>query len=161
MKHDIKVISGFPGVGKTYCKQNSSLSILDSDSSKFSWMENRYIEKGIKNPNFPQNYIDHIKGCLKVNKADIIFVSSHKIVRCALVNNNINFILVFPERNLKKEYIRRFEDRDSDQEFIDMIDNNWDSFIDEMENQNGCEIVKLKFGEFLSDYLNKGVWKND
>ena len=52
----MKLISGFPGIGKTYYKQKSELNVLDSDSSKFSW-----IEKDVRHPDFPQNYIDHIK----------------------------------------------------------------------------------------------------
>jgi len=142
----IKVISGFPGIGKTYYKQNSNLNVLDSDSSKFSW-----IDKGFRNPDFPHNYIEHIKENL--NKIDVILVSSHKLVRDALVNNNIYFVLIFPERNLKEEYIKRFEGRGSDKGFINMIRNNWNSFMDEMENQKRCRLIKLKSGEFLGNYL--------
>lgn len=141
-----EIISGFPGIGKTYYKQNNNLNVLDSDSSKFSW-----IEKGIRHPDFPQNYIEHIKE--NIDKADIILVSSHKIVRDALVNNNINFTLIFPERNLKEEYIERFKIRGSDQGFINMLERNWNSFIDDMVNQKKCKSVKLKSGEFLSNYL--------
>lgn len=143
-----EIISAFPATGKTHYKQNSNLNVLDSDSSKFSW-----IKKGVRHPDFPQNYIDHIKK--NIDKVDIILVSSHKIVRDALVNNNINFTLVFPERNLKEEYIKRFKNRGNDQEFINMLEHNWDSFIDEMENQKKCKSIKLKFGEFLSDFLKK------
>jgi len=140
-----EIVSGFPGIGKTYYKQNSNLNIIDSDSSKFSW-----IEKGVRHPNFPQNYIDHIKN--NIGKVDIILISSHKIVRDALVNNNINFTLIFPERHLKEEYIKRFKTRGSDQEFINMLECNWNSFIDDMNNQKKCKSVKLKSGEFLSNY---------
>ena len=141
-----KIISGFPGIGKTFYKQNSYLNVLDSDSSKFSW-----IEKGIRHPNFPQNYINHIKK--NTNKVDIILVSSHKIVREALVNNNINFTLVFPEKNLKKEYIERFRNRGNDKSFIHLLETSWDSFMDEMENQKNCKIIRLKSGEFLADKI--------
>ena len=35
----IKVISGFPGIGKSYAAKNlTHLKILDSDSSSFSWI---------------------------------------------------------------------------------------------------------------------------
>jgi len=139
-----KIISGFPGIGKTFYKQNSCLNVLDSDSSKFSW-----IEKGIRHPNFPQNYINHIKK--NTNKVDIILVSSHKIVREALVNNNIGFTLIFPERNLKKEYIERFRNRGNDKSFINLLETSWDLFVDEMENQKNCKIIRLKSGEFLTN----------
>jgi len=147
MNNKIKIISGFPGIGKTYCyKQKSNLLISDSDSSKFSW-----IKKGIRHPDFPQNYIDHI---LEIyDRYNLILVSSHKNVREALVKNSMKFILVFPERNLKQEYIERFIGRENTEAFVDMLDKNWDSFMNEMENQKGCEIIRLKFNEYLEDYL--------
>lgn len=70
---DTKIISAFPGTGKSYVYRkyiNSDLKIIDSDSSKFS---KEY---------FPANYIEHIKRCL--GRYDIVFVSSHKSVRQAL-----------------------------------------------------------------------------
>ena len=143
-----KVISGFPATGKTYYKYKSNLSVLDSDSSKFSW-----VRTGVRHPDFPQNYIKYIKENL--NKVDIILVSSHKVVRDALVKNKINFTLVFPERSLKEEYIKRFQTRGNDQNFINMLHNNWDSFIDEMENQEKCKIIRLAAGEFLTNCLEE------
>ena len=71
-----------------YLKNNSNKVILDSDSSTFD------------KKNFPENYITHIKN--KISIVDIILVSSHKVVRDALVKNNINFTLVYPDRTLKK-----------------------------------------------------------
>ena len=141
-----KIISGFPGVGKTYYKQHTNLNVLDSDSSKFSW-----IKEGVRHPDFPQNYIEHIQA--NIGKVDIILVSSHKMVRDALVKNNINFTLIFPERKLKEEYLVRFKERGNNQNFIDMINTNWDNFIDELETQINCEIIKLKSEEYLNNYL--------
>lgn len=35
-----KVISAFPGTGKTYCFNNfKGITMLDSDSSEFSWIK--------------------------------------------------------------------------------------------------------------------------
>lgn len=143
----LKVISGFPGIGKTFYKENSELNVLDSDSSKFSW-----IEKGVRNPEFPKNYIDHIKS--NMYKVDMILVSTHKVVRDALVDNNIKFLLVYPEIELKEEYLERFRNRGSDDSFIKLFENNWDTFIQEMENQEGCVATKLKSGMFLTNIFN-------
>jgi len=144
---DTLIISGFPGIGKShFFKKNKDKIILDSDSSKFSW-----IKKGVRNPDFPNNYINHIKN--NIGKADIIMVSSHKAVRDALVNNGIKFTLVYPSREIKDEYLQRYKNRGSDDGFVDMLDNNWDSFLDELEGQIGCDRIELKEGEYLSDYL--------
>ena len=121
------VISGFPGIGKSYTAMNEdSFKILDSDSSNFSW-----IKIGVRNPDFPNNYIEHIK--LNMYKADIIFVSSHEEVRNALIKNGIDFTLVYPHKSLKNIYLARYEQRGSSKEFIEFISNNWDKFLDEIE----------------------------
>jgi len=146
MNKKYEIISGFPGIGKTYYKQNINNFILDSDSSRFSW-----IKKDERNLNFPKNYIDHIKN--SIPHYDLILISSHKIVREALVSNNLFFTLIFPERDLKEEYILRFKKRGSPQNFINMMEKNWEVFIDEMENQKGCKIIKLKSHQFLQTYL--------
>jgi len=84
------VVSGFPGVGKThYFLTESSHTIVDSDSSSYSW-----LRPGVRNPGFPRNYIDQIKSLL--GKCDVILVSSHKDVRDALVDQGILFTLVYP-----------------------------------------------------------------
>jgi len=149
----MKIICGFPGVGKTFFKENNgNINILDSDSSKFSW-----IEKGIRNSQFPKNYIEHIKNSMY--KFDIILVSTHKIVRDSLVNNGIKFLLVYPEIDLKEEYIERFKKRGSDTTFIRNLRDNWDGFIHDLENQTGCESVRLKSGWFLGDIFVRSLSK--
>ena len=50
------IISAFPGVGKTYLYNEYPKLISDSDSSKFSWLED-----GNRNPNFVKDYVDHIE----------------------------------------------------------------------------------------------------
>lgn len=137
------IISAFPACGKskyfddwkkgyTYTKG----LVLDSDSSEFSWVkdENGNNTK-VRNPEFPMNYIQHIKD--NIDKAEIIFVSSHKVVRDALKDNNIKYVLVYPENTekAKEEYLRRYKNRGNDEGFIQFITNNWDNFIDEMEEE--------------------------
>jgi len=140
------LISGFPGIGKTYFKNNSVLNVADSDSSKFSW-----IKEGVRNPNFPKVYIEHIKDMLR--SKDIVLVSSHKEVRDALVQERIRFWLVYPKRELKTEYLLRFEKRGSPQKFLDFLDSNWDNFITEMENQKFCEHKRLISGKYIGSVI--------
>lgn len=82
------VISAFPAYGKSYCfkKYQDKFTILDSDSSEFSWIKDRNGNNTKeRNANFPQNYITHIKN--NIGKVDIIFVSSHETVRKALFDS--------------------------------------------------------------------------
>jgi len=152
---DTLVISGFPGIGKSHFfrkNEKQGKIVLDSDSSLFSWVKDKDGNNTKeRNPYFPGNYINHIKK--NIGDADIILVSSHKIVRDALVENDIPFTLVYPSRSIKEEYLQRYIDRGSDNPFIKLLDNNWDNFLDEMEQQEGCEKIELEEGKYLSDYL--------
>jgi len=141
------VISGFPGVGKSYFAKNDRRRVLDSDSSLFSWGS-----KGVRNPDFPNNYIRHIKS---KKTEDIILVSSHKVVRVALTDNNIPFILVYPSISLKDEYITRFKSRGSDEGFIELLSINWNSWIEELQNQECFDSIVLKRGEYLSTHFKR------
>jgi hypothetical protein len=91
--------------------------VSDSDSSLFSKLSN-----GEKNPDFPNNYIQHIKSL--INEKDFIFVSSHKEVREALKANNIPFILIYPNKDLLSEYLIRYTERGNENSFIDFIRKN-------------------------------------
>ena len=134
-----KIISAFPGTGKSYYYENSDLNVLDSDSSKFD------------KQNFPANYIKHIKD--NIGKADIIFVSSHEEVRKALVDNDIPFTLVYPDKSLKWEYLVRYKLRGSPENFCGIISNNWDNWISDLQKQKGCDHIILKNNEYIADRL--------
>lgn len=137
-----KVISAFPGCGKSHLYNilKETIDILDSDSSKFD------------KANFPKNYIDHIKD--NISKVDIILVSSHEDVRKELVKNKIDFTLVFPHISLKDQYIERYKKRGSPENFIKLLDNNWDNWIEQLENQKNCNKIILKENQYLSDIIN-------
>lgn len=137
------VISAFPGTGKTYCykqlKKDDTRTVLDSDSSKFP------------KDDFPRNYIEHIKS--KINVVNTIFVSSHKDVRDELVKEEIKFLLIYPDRDLKEEYKQRYIERGSPDNFIQLLDKNWDNWISELEEQKNCGHLVLKKGEYIFDYM--------
>lgn len=125
------VISAFPGCGKSYCCQaySDEFSMLDSDSSKFSWiLDENGNSTGKRNPDFPNNYIEHIKD--NIGKVDIIFVSSHDSVREALDKAKIKTIQIFPRPTMKNIWLDRLAMRKDSEKFIGFIDSNWDEFID-------------------------------
>lgn len=166
-----KVISAFPASGKsTYYREWSQYSrenvwrkrnngeqvlnniglpcgdkILDSDSSQFSWVKDENdINTDVRNPDFPNNYIQHIKDHLE--SEDIIFVSSHDIVRKALEDNRIDYYLVYPEKELLDEWIYRMKNRGNNEKFINFITSNWSKFIDDMDAEIFPTKVRLYSG---------------
>lgn len=140
---DTKVISGFPGTGKSYCfNTETKYSYLDSDSSKFD------------KSRFPQNYIDHIKE--NIGKVDIIFVSSYIEVRKALADNNIEFTSVYPKHNLKREYLERYKNRNNDSSFISLLDGKWESWIEDLYTQQyTTRYIRLESNQYMSDIITK------
>lgn len=134
-----QIIAGFPGVGKSYFKNNSGLSVLDSDSSTFD------------KAHFPQNYIEHIKE--NIGKVDIILISTHELVRKALVENDLRFTLVYPTFNQIVAYKKRYIERGSPQKLIDIIVDNWDEWLDDLSLQTNCTHIVLPPRKTLSDFV--------
>jgi hypothetical protein len=155
-KGDPIIISAFPGVGKTWLFNNQDklgLIVDDSDSSKFSWLDDGIT----RNPDFPNNYIRHIMD--RMYNVDIICVSSHEVVRNTLVDNKLNHIVVYPNILDKEIYIQRFKDRGSPENFIRFIDNNWENFIEDMEiNYVPYTLdIQLASGDYLSNAIKSIV----
>ena len=148
---DTKIISAFPACGKTYVFKNfKDKVILDSDSSKFSWV--MVANQKVRNPDFPQNYIRYIKE--NIGKADYILVSTHENVRRALEEAGIDFYLIYPDRSLKEEWIGRCFLRGSGEKFCQLIADNWDNWIDGLEEDSKKhKFMKLLNNEYLSHVI--------
>lgn len=153
---DTLVISAFPCIGKSFYTENQKNFeiVLDSDSSKFSWISLQREQQGYvysakkRNPDFPQNYINYIKN--QIGKVDIIFVSSHSEVREALQKNNIAYYLVYPVYNMRNDFVGRSICRGNTLDFALNIKNNWDEWYNYTLNSylTGKEMV------FWCDYNN-------
>lgn len=144
------VISAFPACGKThFYENNKNYTVLDSDSSKFSWI---YVNgEKVRNPEFPKNYIQHIKE--NIGKVDFILVSSHKEVRDALDEANIKYCLVFPREDLRYEWVGRCFLRGNDEKFCKLIADKWDEWIGELYKDTVHRKFQLYPNAYLSDIM--------
>lgn len=139
------IVFGFPGVGKTYaCAHQEELdaTIQDSDSSHFHWLyrgENFTDPvldedgKKVVHPAWPANYAEYISltGREQKDPPDFIFVSTHKEVMEALLQLEFKeYWFIVPRKDAKDEYIERYKQRGSSEEFIKKISDNWEKFID-------------------------------
>jgi tRNA uridine 5-carbamoylmethylation protein Kti12 len=144
------IICGFPGVGKTTAA-NNRINILDAESSCFSWVwDTEAISEPKRNEAFPRNYIKYIVDNSK--KYDVILASSHREVREMLLMEGMQYINIAPRRELKNEYLIRYLQRGSDINFIELLNEKWDSFIDNIED-DGAPVIWLDKGEYLADVL--------
>lgn len=174
------VVSAFPCCGKTYAFNNyqDKYSILDSDSSNFSWTYRKrneeeldalrkewesvphllytehYINQRrdelikVRNPDFPKNYIEHIKENL--GNVDIIFVSSHLQVRQAMEEAGIKYCTVYPKKEMLNEWVGRMYRRGNDANFIKFQIDNWDKFVNSVDSEpHGRKIYRLGNNEYI------------
>ena len=158
------VISAFPGCGQStyYKKYGMTQKILDSDSSNFSWIKdaegNNTKER---NPEFPLNYINHIKE--NIYNTDIIFVSSHEIVRKAMADNGIRYVNIYPKDTVQnmKEWRNRFIERNNSQSFINTVMENWSKWILSMVNDTSAtrniELDLFDGSAFITETLIKSI----
>lgn len=157
IKHIVKVICGFPGIGKTYLFNNQDklgIKVADSDSSKFSKIKNDTGEL-IQNPDFPANYIKHIVDLINTHEVNYILVSSHHDVREALAKASIPYTVIFPEKNMKEIYIQRYQDRGSPEKFISFLENKFDEFVDDCDSDinASCKVIFDLPSDTLYDYI--------
>lgn len=139
----MKIIAAFPGAGKSFLS-NKHPHISDSDSSHF---DKRY---------FPTNYLDHIQALY--DRGVCTFVSSHSLVREGLVKRNLPFLLAYPDHACRDEYMERYSQRGSPVAFLELLYNNWDTWLDECVAQKGCEHLVLGPGVFLEDAIGWGFY---
>jgi hypothetical protein len=139
---ETRIISAFPGVGKTYYHERNKGISIDSDSSHFSWVkDSEGNNTKERNPEFPNNYINHIKE--NIGKYKYIFVSSHEEVRNSLKENGIKYYLIYPSKTRKKEFIQRYIQRGSPEGFVNLISENWDSWIGKIEEEKEEGFTKI------------------
>ena len=133
-----KVISAFPACGKTFFyknKQDDFEGILDSDLSDFDKLN---------------DYIQHIKD--NIGKVEVILVSAHKVVRDALKENDIDYNLIYPRKDQKEDWMRRFVNRGNNENFVNFISKNWDSFIDDMDKDD--HPLKIELPYYNHNYID-------
>jgi len=145
-----KIISAFPGTGKTYFQAlNSNKKIVDLDSNDFTggYSRNGKVLLG----RFPSNYIQAVNE--RIGKSDILLISIHQEVRDMLSYSSINFMLIYPKRELKEEYLQRFRKRGDSEQFIELFSKNWDAILEQLELKKNCRHVVLGSGEYITGLL--------
>lgn len=152
-----KIISAFPGIGKTTLVQTNK-NYVDLESSDYKWIDidkTLSIEecKGIAktiNPDFPENYIKKI-----IELTDMgfnVLISSHKEVREALQAQGIKYTIVLPSLDMKEEMINRYLSRGNQESFVNLPKTNYEKFIEDL-SMDPNEKVVLKSGQYLSDLV--------
>lgn len=126
------IICGFPGIGKSYFSEHSEPYIVtDSDSSQFP-------KEG-----FPENYLTHIDKLVSGGLTDIIMCSTHKDVIKGLLDRGYDINIVTPPKSLKETMLNRYRQRGSTKQFIDLLTNKFNEFVDDIFSNTNNEHVNI------------------
>lgn len=130
------IISGFPGTGKSTV-MNIFKGVVDLESTPFK--KNWQIYADVAEHMHKQGYT--------------VMVSSHKEMRDELLSRGVNFVAVIPKKENKDLYIERYRERGNTEEFIKLLDENFDSWIDEILEDERLVICELDGNQFISDLV--------
>ena len=165
-KYKCNVILCGPAIGKTYLASIDD-RFVDIDGERAKYKYNLYdktydeIEKGKSNRGKTINH-DSMEYSLKllektIKENKIALITYHKELIDYLLQNNIDYCLVYADISLKEEYRKRMIDRGNGEIFANNMTNasDWKSFFEINENDTKPTYkLKLKSGEYLSDYKN-------
>jgi len=138
MKNTI-LCAAFCGTGKSYLCKQRGFNAIEVEYWK-------YKEQGLQ-----KEYIEDIKKHFGI--VDYIFISTEPEGLKLLHNEGFNTLLVYPENELRNEYLDRYIERDSPHDFIGAFMKFWNIWIDELKKQKHCKHIVLKSGEYLQDVL--------
>ena len=162
-KYDCKIILCGPATGKTFLANHDNRFVdIDGMRAKYKYnIENLSYEefekgksnRGIVVNNDSMNYsIKLLKNT--INSGKVALISYHKELLEYIINNKIDYCLVYADISLRKEYIKRMKNRGNNEKFIDDMtnENSWKKFYKANENDTKPKYkVKLKKGQYISD----------
>ena len=134
LEKERQIICGFAGIGKSYYAKNVA-GVVDLESTPFNKNWDLYTDVAI-----------HMQ-----KNGYIPLVSCHKEVREMLYKKGANYVVVIPQLEDKQKYLDRYKKRGNNEVFIQMLDNNWKRFVEEIIEKEE-NIIVLEEG-FLA--LNK------
>lgn len=148
------IIAGFPGVGKSTAAKIDPQIVADMESSDFHWIIDPEGKKNL-HPAWPDNYVKAIEMMAKEtdgleNYRDLLYIccSTHKDVIKRLIEDRFAVIIVAPKD--KQTYLNRYMARGSSEEFVKSMDENWDSYMEDIKSY-GMPVIYND--EYLHDIL--------
>lgn len=154
------VVSAFAGLGKTHLAKNND-KFIDLESSDFQWLENdKYGDKEsskgntekIKNPSFPNNYVEEMKRLVAEGKIPLIAAQPEVIE--AASKAGLYIFMAYPALDSKEDILKRYKDRGNAEGFINLMKSNFEKFVESMKsNMYAVASFEVSKGDFLSEYL--------
>ena len=133
------IYTSFCGTGKSYLANTFPNDYIEFECWKYQGSD------------FPNNYIREIIS--NVDRFKYVFISTNPIVLRELYKLGHEINLCYPKNELKEEYFKRYVERGSSYDFIEMLDSNWDNWLDGLKDETYCNHIVLDKNEYLSKYI--------
>lgn len=164
MKFKCNVIVCGPAVGKTYLAERDNRFIdLDEIKANYKYgLQNATREEKelgklnrgqVINKNSTQYAIKLLKEEIEKNK--IVLLSYNTEIIKYIIDNKIEYCLVYAGKNLSEEYSCRMKKRGNSSNFIEKMTNKyvWEQFyVNNKNDTNATCKIELKKGQYLSDF---------
>ena len=149
-------IYAFTATGKSTLAKRYS-NVIDMESTRYKYLGNLQENESLKstkreiNKQYPENYFAEL---IKVkDKYDYILIAD-EICDKFLQENNFEYWWVYPQENLKDEYMDRCKQRGNNEEFIFWYSKLWDEWIKRCKNDKfAAKHIELKSNQYLEDVL--------
>ena len=149
-------IFAFTATGKSTVA-NKYKNVIDMESTYYKYTNTNTEDESLKstvrelNKEWPENYFKALKEVK--NQYDYILVAD-EICNKFIIDNHFEYWYVYPQRELKQEYLNRCTDRGNNDEFIYWYSKLWDEWIDKCEEDKyASKKIKLKSKEYLEDVI--------
>ncbi len=161
-KINCKAIVCGPAIGKTYlANQDNHFVDIDGLRAVYKYgldKDSKDFERGKLNRGkiVNKDYMEYAKNLLidTIEEGKIALLSYQEDLVNYLIDNNIDYCLVYADLDSRDEYIKRMKERGNPDNFIYEMTNEdiWKEFYkQDEEDTNPTYKLKLKKGEYLSD----------
>ena len=149
-------VYAFTATGKSSVEKKYG-NVVDMESTLYKYFDVLNEDESLKgtdrkvNNEWPDNYF---KALLDVkDKYDYILISDD-VCNDFLRENQFEYWWVYPNKDLKDEYLARCKNRGNNQEFIDWYSRLWDEWIDNCKNDKyAAKHIELQSNQYLEDVL--------
>ena len=157
----VKVISVFAGLGKTYVG-NKYANVCDLQSSPYrydytniseaDYEKMKFNKSRIKCSNWPNNYLCALREAMK--EYDLVLVPTNLDVREVLYKNKIEFLFVLPAYNHWETLLERYKNRGNTLVMMNNVMNDFNSWS-RNQNDYNYPIYILEKDKYLEDLLKE------
>lgn len=132
------IICGFPGTGKSTMAKFSQWIDLESTPFKKNWLLYAEVAEHMSDSGYT------------------VMVSTHEGMLNALEQIGADYVVVIPPITDKATYLRRYEMRGNADDFIQLLDENWEKWITAIVNKPTVlrTIVVLPKGGYIKTFAD-------